>query len=98
MRRVTDSDIEVRGMPRDSRSACAWRAPSLLFHLAIGPGMLDLGQPMFDPVLLAAHVEASPGSRQHESASIGGISGTAPSPAVQVAIQARGRSQAGMMN
>jgi hypothetical protein len=25
--------------------------------LAIGPGMLDLGQPMFDPVLLAAHVE-----------------------------------------
>jgi hypothetical protein len=26
-------------------------------NLAIGPGMLDLGQPMFDPVLLAAHVE-----------------------------------------
>jgi len=27
------------------------------FGLAIGPGMLDLDQPMFDPVLLAAHVE-----------------------------------------
>ena len=25
--------------------------------LAIGPGMFDLGQPMFDPVLLAAHIE-----------------------------------------
>jgi hypothetical protein len=25
--------------------------------LTIGPGMLDLGQPMFDPVLLAAHIE-----------------------------------------
>lgn len=27
------------------------------FDLAIGPGMLDLDQPMFDPVVLAAHVE-----------------------------------------
>ena len=25
--------------------------------LAIGPGMLDLGQPMFDPVFLASHIE-----------------------------------------
>ena len=25
--------------------------------LAIGPGMLDLGQPMFDAILLAAHIE-----------------------------------------
>jgi hypothetical protein len=25
--------------------------------LAIGPGMLDLGQPMFDTILLAAHIE-----------------------------------------
>ena len=25
--------------------------------LAIGPGMLNLGQPMFDPVFLASHIE-----------------------------------------
>ncbi|MDA9535300.1 hypothetical protein ACM41_03085 [Bradyrhizobium sp. CCBAU 21362] len=25
--------------------------------LAIGPGMLDPGQPMFDPVILASHIE-----------------------------------------
>jgi hypothetical protein len=27
------------------------------FDLAVGPGMLDLGEPMLDPVLAAAHVE-----------------------------------------
>ena len=28
-------------------------------NLAIGPRMLDLGQPMFDAILLAAHIEHS---------------------------------------
>jgi hypothetical protein len=37
--------------------AAGWGQHHGLWRLAIGPGKLDLGQPMFDAILLAAHIK-----------------------------------------